>query len=276
MITLFILVGVLFSSAIINHTLTSLKNSVDVNIDILSTAPEEQIMTLKTELEKLNQVESVEYITRDMALENYRARHADKQELLAIIDELDENPLLASLNVRAKEIGEYESIQNFLNEKYINVSNSIIDGEVNYAKKKEVISKLSAITSAGEQFGFLVTVVFIFLSIVITLNTIRLTIFISRDEIQVMNLVGAGKGYISGPFVITGAFYGAVSAILVLVLTYPIAYFIGPKIKSAFFDFNLFGYYITNFSQFFLIIFFAGILIGSISSLFAINRYLKT
>jgi cell division protein FtsX len=74
---------------------------------------------------------------------------------------------------------------------------------------------------------------------------------------------------------VTGALYGVVSAFFVLVLLYPITYFIGPRIAPVFFDMNLFSYYISNFGQMFLIIFFSGIFIGAISSFLAINRYLK-
>jgi cell division transport system permease protein len=273
-ITLFIIAITLFTSALLQHTLNSLQEKVDVNINMLTTASEEQVLQLKTEIEKLPEVESVEYISRDQALENYRERHKDDERILTALNELDENPLGAALNIRAKDPKYYESIQTFLNKNQDGGSNTIVEN-VNFAQKKQAIDRLTTIIEAGKQFGIVITVIFVILSILITLNTIRLAIFISKEEIHLMNLVGAEHGYISGPFVVTGALYGIISSIFVLLLLYPITYFIGPRIAPIFFEMNLFSYYVANFGQMFLIIFFSGIFIGAISSFLAINRYLK-
>lgn len=273
-ITLFIIAIVLFTSALLQHTLSSLQDKVDVNINMLTTASEEQVLALKTEIEKLPEVQSVEYVSRDQALENYRERHKDDERILSALNELDENPLGAALNIRATDPKYYEGIQSFLNQRQDGGNGTIIEN-VNFAQKKQAIDRLTKIIDAGRQFGILITIIFVILSILITLNTIRLAIFISKDEIHLMNLVGAEHGYISGPFVVTGALYGIVSSIFVLILLYPITYFIGPRISPIFFDMNLFSYYVSNFGQMFLIIFFSGILIGAISSFLAINRYLK-
>lgn len=274
-VTLLILAGALFTSAIVSHSLNSLKNSVNVNINILDRASEEEILSLKSKLEGLPEVESIEYVSRDQALTNYRERHKDEPELLAPIEELDENPLRASLNIKAREIDQYAGVQKYLDENMRQDGENNIIEEVKYLEKQAVIEKLSGITKAVDRFGFVTSIVFIILSILITLNTIRLTMFISKEEIQVMNLVGAEHGYISGPFVVTGAMYGAISAILVLILLYPITYFASADISKAFFDLNIFSYYVVNFGQFFLVLLFAGIFIGAISSMIAINRYLK-
>jgi cell division transport system permease protein len=273
-ITLFIISITLFTSALLQHTLNSLQEKVDVNINMLTSASEEQVLQLKTELEKLPEVEKVEYISRDAALENYRERHKDDERILAALNELDENPLGAALNIRAKDPKYYESIQTFLNKNQDGGSNTIVEN-VNFAQKKQAIDRLTLIIDAGKQFGIVITIIFVLLSILITLNTIRLAIFISKEEIHLMNLVGAEHGYISGPFVVTGALYGIISSIFVLILLYPITYFIGPTIAPVFFDMNIFSYYVANFGQMFLIIFFSGIFIGAISSFLAINRYLK-
>jgi cell division transport system permease protein len=274
-ITLFIIAITLFTSALLQHTLSSLQGKVDVNINMLTTAGEERILELKSSLEKLPEVAEIEYISRDQALDNYRERHKDDQRILAALDELDENPLGAALNIRAKDPRYYESIQTYLTKNQpVGDPNTIVEN-INFAQKKQAIDRLTTIIDAGQQFGIVITIIFVLLSILITLNTIRLAIFISKEEIHLMNLVGAEHGYISGPFVVTGAMYGIVSAIFVLILLYPITFFIGPRIAPVFFDMNIFSYYVANFGQMFLIIFFSGIVIGAISSFLAINRYLK-
>jgi len=274
-ITLFIIAISLFSSALLKHTLSSLQDKVDVNINMLTSANEQDVLNLKTALEKLPEVEKIEYVSREQALNNYRERHKDDERILSALDELDENPLGAALNIRAKDPKYYDNIQVFLNQNQPAGGQNTIIENVNFAQKKQAIDRLNTIIDAGQQFGIVITIIFVLLSILITLNTIRLAIFISKEEIHLMNMVGADHGYISGPFVVTGALYGIVSAIFVLILLYPITYFIGPRIAPVFFDMNLFSYYVENFGHMFLIIFFSGIFIGAISSFLAINRYLK-
>lgn len=274
-ITLLIVSFVIFTSVLLDHTLAELKERVDVNVNIATDVIEDEILDLKTQIESLPEVESVEYVSANEALERYRERHADDQKILAALDELSENPLGAILNIKAKSPSQYESIQLFLEQNYPEGQAGSVVENVNYARKKEAIDRLNLIIDAGEKFGMVVTIVFIILSIIITLNTIRLAMYISRDEIRVMNLVGADDSYIRGPFIITGAMYGVVSAMLVLILLYPITFYIGPTISNIFFDLNIFNYYLNNFAQMFLIIFASGIVLGSISSFLAVNRYLK-
>ena len=274
-ITLLIISSVLFTGAMLDNTLEGLRNKVDVNISVFPEVLEEEALDLQKNIESLPEVESVEYISRDVVLENYKARNADDQKIIAALDELPDNPFGHSLNIRAKSPELYEGIQNYLNENYPqDRADSIVD-DVNYAQKAAVISRLNLIIKAGETFGAIVTFMFILLSILITLNTIRLAMFTSKDEIKIMNLVGAESSYISGPFVVTGAMYGLVSTILVMLLLYPITYWLGPYTEEISLGLNLFSYYTSNFGTLFLILFGSGIMIGAISSFLAVNRYLK-
>ena len=274
-ITLLIISFVIFSGALLDDTLEGLKNSVDVNVNIVTDTIEDQVLDLKVQIENLPEVESVEYVSAEQALEQYRERHTNDQKILAALDELSSNPLGAVLNIKAKEPSQYESIQIFLEQNYPEGEIGSIIENVNYERKKDAIDRLNLIINAGERFGMLLTIVFVILSIIITLNTIRLAMYISRDEIRVMNLVGAGHGYISGPFVVTGSIYGIFSAILVLIMLYPITFYLGPLTEEISFNLNIFNYYVSNFGQIFIILFISGILIGAISSFIAINRYLK-
>jgi cell division transport system permease protein len=274
-ITLMIISSVIFTGALLDNTLNGLREKVDVNVTVLPEVFEEDILLLQRNIESLPEVESVEYISREEVLANYQERHAGDQKILAALEELSDNPFGATLNVRAISPDNYEGIDSYLQQNYpTGQANSIID-DVNFAQKREAINSLAGIIDAGEKFGIIITFVFILLSILITLNTIRLAMYISKDEIKVMNLVGAESSYISGPFIVTGAMYGILSGLLVMILLYPITYWVGPSIQDVFFGLNIFSYYISNFGQMFVIIFASGIMIGAISSFLAINRYLK-
>jgi len=97
----------------------------------------------------------------------------------------------------------------------------------------------------------------------------------SRDEISVMRLVGASTNYIRGPFFVAGAIYGFISAIITLILFYPITIWLGNTTESFFVGLNVFHYYTKNFGEIFLIIVGSGVAIGAISSYLAVRKYLK-
>ena len=134
---------------------------------------------------------------------------------------------------------------------------------------------MTKIIDSANRLGFILTIFLIIISVLITFNTIRLVIYMSRDEISVMRLVGASTGYIRGPFFIAGAIYGFISGILTLLLFYPITIWLGKTTENFFVGLNIFHYYTANFGQIFLIIIGSGILIGSISSFLAVRKYLK-
>lgn len=272
-VTLFVIAAIILTSALLNSSLTAIKDKVDVNVYFVTDADENDVLTLKKSLEALPEVATVEYISREQALENFKTRHQDDELTLQALDELSDNPLGAVLNVRAKQTSQYESIAKFLEQKNSS-DNSIID-KVNYYQNKNAIDKLTAMIDSGKQMGMFLTLVFVFISILITFNTIRLAIYISREEISVMKLVGASNMYVRGPFVVGGIMYGVFSAIMTLILLYPITYWLGPSTLTFFGGINVFAYYIANFGQIFLILVGSGIFIGAVSSYLAVRKYLS-
>ncbi len=272
-ITLFVIGTVIFSSAMLKKSLVSIEEKVDINVYFVTDAPENEILAIKESIENLPEVDYVTYISRDVALDNFRERHKNDQKTLDALNELDDNPLGAVLNVKAKQPSQYEGVANFLQQNYP-LGTSLVE-DVNYFNNKNAINQLSQIIEAGEKLGAIITIVFIIISILITLNTIRLAMYISRDEINVMKLVGASGNYITGPFLVTGAMYGIVSSVLTLIIFWPVTFWLGPITERFFVQTNLFEYYIGSFFQMFLIIVGSGIFIGSVSSYLAIKRYLR-
>jgi cell division transport system permease protein len=102
-----------------------------------------------------------------------------------------------------------------------------------------------------------------------------MAIYISREEIAVMRLVGASDTYIRGPFVFSGIMVGIISGLITLISFYPLVIWVGPKLESFFGDFNLFIYYTQNFGKIFLIIMLAGSFLGALSSFLAVKKYLR-
>lgn len=277
-ITLFIITLVLLLAGFFNYSLDQVKNKVDVNVYFVTTAQESDILSVKKSLEALPEVASVEYVNREQALANFKEKHKDDNLTLQALDELGDNPLGANLNIRAKDPSQYAGIADFLDNmssEVLSKGNTKIIDKVNYAQNKIVIDRLTTIVNSTNMMGIWFAVIFIFISIVVTFNTIRLTIFMAKDEISVMRLVGASNAYVKGPFIVSGLLCGIISAILIVIVFAIFTFFVNYYYGTYFMGFNIFKYYIINFIKFFAIIFGSGIALGSVASYLAVHKYLR-
>lgn len=271
-ITLFVTSALLIAGAALDATLQQLMEKVDVNVYFAIEASEEQVMEVKRQLESLPEVANVEYTSRDEALAEFRERHKNEASTIQALDQLSANPLGASLAIRAKETSQYESIAEFLTDKQ--EGGSLIS-KVNFYQNKAAIDRLSGIIETSQTLGLAIAIFLAGASVLIAFNTIRLAIYTSRDEIGVMNLVGAAHWYVRGPFMIAGILYGFIAGIIVLLILYPLTAWIGPASERFFGSFNVFDYYVGNFGSLFLTILGLGIGLGAISSYLAVRRYLR-
>lgn len=277
-ITLSVIGSVIFVSAVLNITMDELRKKVDINVYFVTTTEEDDILSLQKRIRGLPEVQSVEYVSREQTLANFKLRHENDQLTLQALEELGVNPFGASLNIKAQDPSQYESISNFLSEENILASDGkkIIDRNT-YSKNENriAIDRLSRIISSAKTLGLAVSLALVFFSIAVTFNTIRLTIYISREEISVMQLVGASKNYVKGPFVVTGVLVGFISGIITLALFFPISYWLGGLTQNFFIGFNIFNYYVGNLFQIVFIVIGSGIGIGALSSLLAVRKHLK-
>lgn len=271
-VTLMIVGFLIFLSAILSYTLAAIEDKVDVNIYFVTTASEPEILLVRDQLATLPEVAVVTYTSRDKALAEFRERHADDQLTLQALEELGENPLGASLAVKAKDPGQYESIVRFLSD---DISNEVIIDRINYFQNKTVIDRLTSAIRATESAGAVIVALFALASATIIFATIRLAIYTARDEIAVMRLVGASNMYIRAPFVVAGIIAGLLSAVITLVVFYPIAWYIGESASGWLGGFNLFTYYLDHFPMIFLTLVGSGVVLGGVASWFAVRKYLK-
>ena len=274
-IALFMIGSTLLLTAFLGTALKDLTDKIDINIYVSATAPESSIIDLQAKIEALPEVKAVTYISREQALETFRVRHENDHRIIQALDEVGSNPLTAVLTVKAKEPAQYEGIAKFLENKSSLAPDSLsIVSKVNYNDNKVAIERLSRIIDGVKKLGGIVTVVLVGISILITFNTIRLAIFIARDEISVMRLVGGSNEYIRGPFVVEGMIYGLVSGMLTIILFYPITYWLKTTTQGFYGGIDLLHYFVANFVQIFFIIILSGIVLGAVSSYLAVRKYL--
>lgn len=275
-VTLAIIGMLIFLSAMLSYTLTSIKDKVDVNVYFVTTALETDIIAYQRRLAEIPEVERVAYTSRETALLAFQERHQNDELVLQALEELGDNPLGASLSIKAKDPSQYEGIANFLtNNPATEIGGSSIIDRVNYFQNKVVIDRLTSAIDATERAGGIIVLIFALASAVIAFATVRLAIYTARDEIGIMRLMGASNMYIRGPFIVAGIISGVVAAFIVLLLFYPFAYYAGGSLEAWLGGFNLFNYYTSNFAKFFAILAGGGFLLGGIASWFAVRRYLK-
>ncbi|MBI4692089.1 MAG: FtsX-like permease family protein [Candidatus Terrybacteria bacterium] len=273
-VTLFSIGSLIFARAILGSMISQIQDKVDITIYFKTDALEQDTLALKDSLSKLSEVRAVDYVSAEQNLEKFRERHKDNALIAQSLEELGENPLGATLNVKAKETSQYEAVAKFLESESKTASGSIID-KINYFQNKKIIDRLSKILDSSKKLGSILSLVLIAISIIITFNTIRMAIYISREEIGVMRLVGASSRFVAGPFIIEGIMYGVISAIVTTILFYPLSLWLGPLTENFFSGINLFRYYVSNLGQIFLVLLLVGAGLGSISSFIAVRRYLK-
>ena len=128
----------------------------------------------------------------------------------------------------------------------------------------------------AQKLGIGASVLFVAISTLIIFNTIRMAIFNRRDEIEMMKLIGANKGFIRGPFVVEAMVYGIVAGVIATVLGYIMLQLARPSLAAAGIAIQGTADFITTYLPLMLVgMVMLGALIGAVSSLLATRRYLK-
>lgn len=275
-VTLFVVGTTVFAGVILGSALEELREKADVNVYFTTSAPEERILEMKASLEALPEVAEVEYLSREEALAAFRERHKNDQLTLQALEELEDNPLGAVLNIKAKDISQYSTIAEFLQDQQAADASGVVD-KINFydEQHRQALTRLEEITNSSQRLGLIIIVLLIATTIAISFNTLRLAIYTSRDEIHVMRLVGAGSFYIRAPFMVEGVLYGLIAGLATLLIFYPLTWWLGGATGNFFGGVNVFEYYVGHFLQFFGVIVGTGILLGVVSSYLAVRRYLK-
>jgi cell division transport system permease protein len=275
-VALFVIGSTIFVDQLLSKSLDTLQSKVDINVYFVPDAPQEEIDRILQAIEAQPDVASVEYTSREEALRLYRERNQNDEIAMQALDELDENPLGANLAIQAQETSQYEQVARFLDEqRALEEPQTPVIDEINYVRNKDSIDTLTSVINTVEQASLVVLVVLLIAAVLITFNTIRLAIYTAREEIAIMRLVGASNMYIRGPFMLQGVMYGFLASVLTMALFYPILVWLGPRTES-FFELNLLTYYLTNFGHIFGVLGGIGVVLGLVSSILAITRYLRT
>ncbi len=269
-ITLFII-----STIIVLYTLAalSISNSKDkvgvVTAYFNDKATDQEMVNVKAEVERLPNVKEVIFISHDEAERRFRELHKDQPILIQSLSEFTK-PVPASISVRADDLANYQDIYTTLkNDRFAPYFQRVSDTQV-------VIDKLSRIIDFITRFGVILALIFMVVTVMVTFNTIRLTIYNRREEVEIMRLVGATNWYIRGPFIIEASLYAVFATIIVSFLVFCLLYLLSSRIEQ-FLSLDTLGTNLINalFSRILLINLIASVGLAVIASTIAIRRYLK-
>ncbi|MEK7615948.1 MAG: permease-like cell division protein FtsX [Patescibacteria group bacterium] len=270
-LALLLFLGLLTFQVLTGRVVSSIQEKVDISAYFKTTTSEEQIISVKADLEKLPEVAAVTYVSSEQAREDFKKRHEDDTLIQESLDQLDTNPFGATLNIRARDPENYSAVATFLeNSRYRDQMS-----EINYNENKAVIDKINSFARSLRAWGLIVTFMLVIIATLITFNTIRLTIYNQKQEIEIMRLVGASNWHIQGPYLAEGGIYGAIAALVALFIFYPILYLASHRLLIFVPDVNLFRYFLINSWQIVLLALIVGVLLGMVSSIVAIRRHLK-
>lgn len=275
-ITLTIILFSVITSATFNNTIAQITDKIDISVYLKDSVSAKTRDDLIDKFKALSNVKSVEFVSKDQALEDYKAANQDKPDLLAAISQTD-NPLPASLRIKPNDTNKIEEIRTFIESKEVKELQS--DATSYSGPRKDAIDNIARATRFFQTAGLVGVVVFALVSVLIIFNTIRMAIFNRRDELQIMRLLGASTWFIRGPFVVETITYGVIASIV----SVGICHFLFVVSSSAL-GASSFGlldiefasnYFRDNFWVILTTQLGVGILIGAASSMIATRRYLK-
>jgi cell division transport system permease protein len=167
-VTLFIMTSIMLLAGFFNYSLDQVKSKVDVNVYFITTAKEADVLSVKKELELIPEVSAIEYISSAQALIDFKEKHKGDDLTLQALEELGDNPLGATLNIKAKDPSQYAGIAKYLDNMIsgaLSQTDSKIIDKVNYTQNKVVIDRLNSIVNSANMLGIWFAAIFIIISI---------------------------------------------------------------------------------------------------------------
>ena len=279
LVTIIILVLALFSinlllvvKVISATAISAVKEKIDISLYLRTNTEENRILALKAKISKLEQVKDIEYISQQAALESFKVKHKNNPEILQALVELGKNPLSPSLIIKPKNIDQYDELIASLNK----IEDDIIESR-NFADRKTMLEKINSITDKVSEAGLLMSLVFVFITLLVVYNAIRVAIYTHRMEIGIMKLVGASNWFIRAPYLLSSIIYTLIGLIATVIIFYPFLGLLQPYLEAFFigYNFNVISYFNSHFIAIFGIEFLAAALINALASLVAVSKYSK-
>jgi cell division transport system permease protein len=266
--------SLIFLNAIINFSITQLQDRVDINVYFFPDTPEVDVIAFQNRIIEMPLVRDINYVSREEALLDFQQRHSEDELISRSLEELGDNPLGASLNIRTFDSSQYEALVLDIEQDPVVLNTSFVD-KINYNDNKLIIDRLNDFSGTIRLIGYGIIIVFSIVTLLVILSTLRIAIFAARNEIIVKRLVGAEYRYVRGPFVVMGALYGLFGSLFTILALFPLTRWVGSYTETFFGGINIFDYYSTNVFSIFIVLLVLGIFLGTIASRLAVQKYIN-
>lgn len=276
-ITLTIVLFSLITNATFANTIQQITDKIDISVFLNDDVSQTQGEQLTGQLAKLPNVKSVQYLSKQQALNSYIKQNAGNQDLVAAATEAG-NPIPATIRIKPKDLNKIQDIKNFLSKK--DVAAMQTQGSPSYSgDRKKAIDNITHATNILREIGVAAIIIFAVVSALIIFNTIQMAIFNRRDELTIMRLLGASTWYIRGPFVVESAVYGILSAVISVLIVNSTFVASSSTLQASslgLLDINYANQYFGgHFWGLLVLQLLIGIIIGGLSAVIATHRYLK-
>lgn len=212
-ITLACILLTLFASYTLTSTVKSFTDNIDVSIYFNSDVTKEQIDDLSSTLRNNSSlgVKEVTYVSKEEARATYEESIKDSVKELQSLSQTNEDTFPASIKVKTYDTAKLQDVVEVTRDK--KYSKIVYKDSYKDNAKRVAVDRLGNIAKFLRNAGFVSSLLFGAISILVILNTIRMAIFNRKDEIEIMQLIGASKWYIRGPFLVEASIYGAIAGL---------------------------------------------------------------
>ena len=252
----------------INHFVDEVESEQGIQVFVKNDATQEQIDELGEKIRAIDGVSTVDFVSKDEALEQMKERFGDRQDLLDGY-EGENNIFTASYVVTLTDLTKSKEVQEQIN---------TYDAVKKITSKDEVVTTLINLANGIKIVTGVILALLIIISIFIIANTIKLTVHARRKEISIMKYVGATNGFIRWPFIVEGMIIGIFASIIsILIVGFAYNLIAENLMKSEFMQ--LINMSLVTFSDMFnsiiLVYMLLGIGIGAVGSVISMRKYLK-
>lgn len=261
-----LLVGVFFVIMMnLNHVATNIEKDVEIRVHIDVAATPEDQKALESNIKKISKVESVEFSSKKQELNKLMKSMGEEGEAFGMFEQ--DNPLNDVLVIKTKNPTDTMEVAK-------QIEKMEYAAKVKYGQGS--VEKIFQFTSISRNIGVVLIIGLLFTAMFLISNTIKITIFARRREIEIMRLVGATNGFIRWPFFLEGLWLGLLGSIIPIIvvgMTYSFAYdYLSKKLAGDFMELLAFNPFIFQIA---VVLILMGALIGVWGSLMSVRKFLK-
>jgi cell division transport system permease protein len=272
-------ISIALSALVINtaarNAIDELSKSLKVSVYLRDGASAEVQSAMKSELVANQYVSTVEFISSQKARENFTSSFQSDDKLIEGLALVGGESLPSSFEISVNKIDRINEIGNIgKQDKYKSIVEEVSLGKTNV---RSTIDRAASTQKFIVRSSILAAIVFGSVSVLIIFNTIRMAIFTRSEEIRTMKLIGATPNYIRGPFLIEVCLYGLIAGIASNALVYSAIISVGskfsrqPEFAATYAHYTQTSVMLTLLAGGIL----AGLLVGLVSSMLAMEKYLK-